>query len=98
MNFIRVDEAVGQQFHQFMKLEFSESVSDPRRVKSRQDEKALSIYEESARLVNGHYEIAIPWRFYPADLPKNRPLAEHRLKLLRKRLLSVVLQILSIYD
>jgi len=60
VNFIRVDKELGQQFPQFMNLEFSESVSDPRRVMSRQDEKVLTIYEESACLADGHYETAIP--------------------------------------
>ena len=34
----------------------------------------------------GHYEIALPWRYSPSSLPNNRVLAEHRLKLLRRRL------------
>ena len=55
---------------------------------SRQDKQALNIYEESARLVDGHYQIAIPWKCHPPDLPNNKPLAEHRLNLLRKKLLK----------
>ena len=58
-NFIRADEELDGMFQQFMNLEFSESVSDPTLALSREDEKALSIYEESARLLDGHYEIAI---------------------------------------
>ncbi|XP_067036266.1 uncharacterized protein [Acropora muricata] len=45
-------------------------------------------YEESARLLDGHYEIAIPWKFHPPGLPNNRPLAEHHLRLLRRRLVK----------
>ena len=37
-------------------------------------------------LKEGHYEIALPWRYSPSSLPNNRVLAEHRLKLLRRRL------------
>ena len=88
VNFIRTDEEMGRMFQQFMNLEFSESVSDLTHVLSRQDEKVISIYEESARLVDSHYEIAIPWKLHPPGLPNNRPLAEHRLKLLRKRLVK----------
>ena len=41
--------------------------------------------ESSAVLKEGHYEIALPWRYSPSCLPNNRVLAEHRLKLLRRR-------------
>ena len=88
VNFIRTDEEMGRMFQQFMNLEFSESVSDRTHALSRQDEKVLSIYEESVRLVDSHYEIAITWKLHPPGLPNNRPLAEHRLKLLRKRLVK----------
>ena len=88
VNFVRADEAFSQQFHHFMNLEFSESVSDTVSTMSRQDKQALNIYEESARLVDGHYQIAIPWKCPPPDLPNNKPLAEHRLNLLRKKLLK----------
>ena len=71
-----------------MNLEFSESVSEAVSTMSRQDKQALNTYEESVRLVDGHYEISIPWKCYSPDLPNNKPLAEHRVKLLRKRLLN----------
>ena len=45
-----------------MNFEFSESVSEAVSTMSRQDKQALNIYEESARLVDGHYQIAIPWK------------------------------------
>ena len=60
VNFIRADEELDGMFQQFMNLEFSESVSDPTFALSRHDEKVLTIYEESARLLDGHYKIAIP--------------------------------------
>ena len=88
VNFIRADEELDGMFQQFMNLEFSESVSDPTFALSRQDEKVLSIYEESARLLDGYYEIAIPWELHPPGLPNNRPLAEHRLRLLQRRLVK----------
>ena len=42
--------------------------------------------EESVKLENGHYEIALPWKTYPPNLKTNRTLAERRLELLKKRL------------
>ena len=75
-------------FQQFMNLEFSKSVPGPTNALSRQDEKVLSNHVESAQILNGHYEIAIPWKRYPPGLQNNRPLTEHHLKLLRKRLVK----------
>ena len=50
------------------------------------DKRALSVMEETIQLKNGHYELALPWKNPPPSLPRNRPLAERRLKLLKKRL------------
>lgn len=55
---------------------------------SRQEKQALNIQEETARLVDGHCQIAIPQKCHPPDLPINKPLAEHRLNLLRKKFLK----------
>ena len=53
---------------------------------SQEDKKALSVFEESVRLKDSHYEVEIPWKNYSPCLPNNRPVAEHRLKLLKKKL------------
>ena len=55
---------------------------------SKEDLHAISIMEQSVKLKGGHYGIALPWRNAPPNLPNNRPLAEHRLKLLTRRLLK----------
>ena len=39
-------------------------------------------------LQEGHYEIAMPWRYSPICLPNNRILTVHRLELLRRRLVK----------
>ena len=88
VNSARVDEVLSQRVHHFMNFEFSESVSEAVSTMSRQDKQALNIYEESARLVDGYCQIAIPWKSHPPDLPNNKPLAEHRLNLTRKKLLK----------
>jgi len=73
VNFVCADEVLSQQFHHFMKFEFSESVSEAVSTTSRQDKQALNTYEDSARLVDGHYQIAIPWKCHSPDLPNNEP-------------------------
>ena len=40
------------------------------------DQKALNIMEETVKLEDGHYEMALPWKFYPPRLQNNRTLAE----------------------
>ncbi len=42
--------------------------------------------ESTIHLKDGHYELALPWKNPPPSLPKNKPLAERRLKFLKKRL------------
>ena len=87
-NFIRADNELSQQFAKFCNLEFSDSVYDKDPGMSKEDLHAMNIMEQSVKLKEGHYEIALPWRNVPPNLPDNRPLAEHRLKLLRRRLLK----------
>ena len=53
---------------------------------SQNDKKALGIMEQSAKLVNGHYEIVLPWKNNPPQLSNNRLQAEQRLRSLKRRL------------
>ena len=55
---------------------------------SKEDLHAMSIMEQSVKLKEEHYEIALLWRNIPPNLSDKRPLAEHRLNLLRRRLLK----------
>ena len=85
-NFIRRDNELAHMFQRFCNMEFNYSLLDNKREMSLDDKTALEIMESSAVLKEGHYEIALPWRYSPSCLPNNRVLAEHRLKLLRRRL------------
>jgi hypothetical protein len=44
--------------------------------------------EDSIQKVNGHYQVSLPWKSYPPDLPNNRAFAVRRCELLRRRLLK----------
>ena len=88
VNFIRADKELSQQFRMFCNWESCDSVYDDKPAMSKEDAQALAIMENSICLKNGHYEIALPWREAIPQLPNNRPLAEHRSKLLRRRLLK----------
>ena len=53
---------------------------------SQNDQRALNIMKGTVKLSNGHYEIGLPWKNHPPHLENNRPQAENRLQLLKKRL------------
>ena len=81
-NFVRTDAALDHQFQRFCNMEFNDSLLGSERAPSLEDRRALTIMETSAVLKEGHYEIALPWKCPPLCLPNNKPLAEHRLRLL----------------
>ncbi|XP_078361599.1 uncharacterized protein LOC144645962 [Oculina patagonica] len=83
-NFVQTDTALDQQFQRFCNMEFNDSLLDNERAL--EDRRALKIMETTAVLKEGHYEIALPWGCPPPCLPNNKLLAEHRLRLLRRRL------------
>ncbi len=44
--------------------------------------------EDSVKLVDGHFQVALPWRQDPPDIPNNKIMAEKRLRSLRNRLMK----------
>jgi hypothetical protein len=84
-NFIRADDVLNEQFKSFCNIEFSDSIFDNKVEMSREDQRAVNILEKSAKLRGGHYELALPWKNSSPSLPNDRPVAEHRLALLKRR-------------
>ena len=84
-HFIQVEKTLDQQFRDYCNLEFNDTVCESKAM-SLNDQRALDIMEDSVKLENGHYEIALPWKTYPPNLRNNRTVAERRLELLKKRL------------
>ncbi|XP_077965505.1 uncharacterized protein LOC144411793 [Styela clava] len=52
------------------------------------DKKALSIMADTVKMVNGRYQIALPWVSDNVTLPNNRILAEKRLVYLKRKFLK----------
>ena len=75
-----------KQFKKFCELEFSDSIVDATAQMSREDLKAVEIMEQTTVLNVNHYQMELPWKSRQPSLPNNRALADHRLKLLKKRL------------
>jgi hypothetical protein len=87
-NLIRSDHGLNEQFRKYCDMEFNDSSFDNQLGMSVEDSRALGMMEGSVQLKDGHYEVALPWRNFPPCLPNNRSLAEHRLNLLKKRLVK----------
>ena len=94
VNFVRLvesarkdEDCLMQQVERFWAIENYGLAGDSNVCMSVEDKKALSIMERSLKLDQGHYQVALPWRQYPPFLPYNRPMAERRLQVLKKRFL-----------
>ena len=87
-NFIRADAELDDQFRKYCNMEFNDSVYGAKTSLSQSDKCALEIMQDTAALQDGHYTIALPWKNDPPCLENNRSLAEHRLRLLKKRRLK----------
>ena len=85
-SFISADVQLNEQFEKFCNMEFNDSTFSNKTSMSQEDRRALEIMNQTVKLKEGHYEVALPWRHYPPDLPNNKSLADHRLNLLKRRL------------
>ena len=85
-NRIQSSSKLNIKFEKFCEVEFNDSQFSIEKTMSQKDRKALSTMEQSVRLRDGHYEVALPWKVFPPDLPNNKMQAEQRLQLLKKRL------------
>jgi hypothetical protein len=53
-----------------------------------EDRKALKIMGATLTMIDGHYQVALPWRYNPPYLPNNKIVALRRTFLLKKRLMK----------
>lgn len=77
---------MSRQLKRMYDAEFTESLSSTKQAMPTEDHSALAILEISACMVDGHHQLALPWRYNPPCLPNSRPVAECRLHSLRRRL------------
>ena len=94
VNFVRSSEALREdedclvhQLERFWEVENSGVIPESKVSMSVEDKRALAIMEQSVKLEDGHYQIALPWRQYPPFPPYNRFMAERRLLALKNKLL-----------
>ena len=82
------DEELRQQLERLWKTDFENMEVETKVCASVEDQGALEIMEGSLREVNGHFQVALPWRHDPPYLPNNKVMAERRALLLRRRLMK----------
>jgi hypothetical protein len=80
------DHQLSNQVERFWKFESIEPMVAKCREMSVVDNRVLKLWVESTVFIDGHYQMKIPFESYPPNLPNNRMIAEHRLKLLQRRL------------
>ena len=86
VNHIEAEEELHEQVKRFWQLDYGLGDKEEKLGESVEDRKARVAMESSVTLVDGHYQIGLPWRKYPPSLPNNRQQAEHRLQSLKRRL------------
>ena len=87
VNFVRHDdETLHQQMESLFRSDFNESMISSKVAMSVEDQRALLQMEDSVKLVNGHYQLGLPWKRKSVSLPNNREFALGRLRYLKKRL------------
>lgn len=82
------DEILHRQLEQLWKTDFGDSAVGIDTLPSIEDNKALDKMEQSLQRVGDHFQVALPWQEELPYLPNNKPMAEQRLQLLKKRLLK----------
>ena len=89
-NFIQAnngpDAGLEAQVEQFWKLDVGQTLAGSLPQMSQEDKKVLEVWNNSLTLTDQHYEMDIPFKSTPPDLPDNKAMAERRLQSLGKRL------------
>ena len=78
----RLEQLLRQQWT----ADFQDLHRAEREAMSVEDKRALQIMQDSVKMVNGKYQIAVPWKDNPEELPNDRVMAEKRLKGIKRKL------------
>jgi len=79
VNFVHHDDkTLHQQMESMFRSDFNEPMISSKAAMSDEDQKALLQMETSVKLVNGHYQLGLPWRHKSVNLPNNREFAFRR--------------------
>ena len=74
-----------EQVEKLWMTDFSENLYSDMVSMSVEDKRALTSMESTITFVDGHYQLALPWKRTPPQLTTNKFMAESRLRNLRSR-------------
>ena len=74
-----LNETLHWQMETMFKSDFNEPMMSTKVAMSVEDRRALTQMESSVKLVNGHYQLGLSWKFKSVSLPNNRDFAMGRL-------------------
>ena len=77
-----------RQLERLWTTDFRDSNTPTKPAASVENKKARQIMEESLKLEEGHFQLALPWRRQPPNFPNYKSMVQRRLQLLKKRLLK----------
>lgn len=81
-----LDNNLDAKLESFFSLEnFGVCISKQETLKKTLDDKAIEVARSSIRLVNGQYEIKLPWKNIDQDMPNSFPMASQRFKCLERK-------------
>ena len=87
VNFVRHDDAMlHQQMERMFRNDFNEPMVASKTAMYVEDRRALAQMEASVKIVNGHYQLGLPWRKKSVRLPNSQEFAMKRLNNLKKRI------------
>ena len=86
VNVIKCDKLLSKQFQESCDHDFKDSLADVSKKMSQKDVKAMKIMDATVKLKDGHYKMELPLEDTSAHFPDNHTMAEHRLKMLERRL------------
>lgn len=81
-----LSDVLQKQLERQWNVDFQDLNAPDAESASEDDKRALEIMQNSVSMVNGKYQLAVPWKSDPEDLPNNRRAAEVRLQHLRRKL------------
>ena len=84
---VKKEEDVLMQLERFLSTDNAGVIPDGKISMPVEDKRALAVMEGSVKLVDGHYQLALPWGEPAPKLPNDQIMAERRLELSKKRFL-----------
>ncbi|XP_077970821.1 uncharacterized protein LOC144425211 [Styela clava] len=85
---VQEEDLLSQQIKCLWESDFKDVSLSPIPSMSKEDKYALQLMEDSVEIVDGHYQLPLPWKPGCPDLPDNRSVAMKRLKYIERKLKS----------